>query len=94
MAEEAREVVQSYLMHLESSFPRGGMASAEYTPIQRTNLKIASFSRETELLESVLTVCALFLTHLIASMRFDLPAPLGPMTAVKFLKGPIGWAPE
>lgn len=27
--------------------------------------------------------------HLIASMRLDLPAPLGPITAVKSLKGPI-----
>lgn len=32
--------------------------------------------------------------HLIASMRFDFPAPLGPITAVKSLKGPIFWIPE
>lgn len=28
-------------------------------------------------------------TKLIASMRFDLPAPLGPMIVVNFLKGPM-----
>ena len=26
-------------------------------------------------------------------MRFDLPAPLGPMTEVKLRKGPIIWCP-
>lgn len=31
--------------------------------------------------------------YLIASIRLDFPAPLGPITAVKSLKGPMDWAP-